>query len=285
MHEIVSFEKEINFKNMINSITSISLEHTLSTSDKSNIKGDFIISGTYKMTAASQIENDFSYKIPVDIEIDKKYDLSNLIIDIDDFTYEVLSENILKVNIDLLLDKMELKKEESIEFLEDEIITSEDLFMEENTKEKLEFERNHFNIADDEIDSKKIELLESEEIINEIDKSVDFELNKDNKKEEIDNNKKQESDEDINAKKIIKRKEETTLQEKNDDKESPSLFASFDSNQETYSTYSVYILRENDSIDEIINKYKITREMLEEYNDLNDLKIGMKIIIPNTKDE
>ena len=110
MHEIVSFSKDIEFKNMINKITSISLEHTLMLEDKSNIKGDFIVSGSYKMTAASQIENDFSYKIPVDIEVDDKYDLSNLVIDIDDFTYEVIDEEILRVNIDLLLDKLEVKE-------------------------------------------------------------------------------------------------------------------------------------------------------------------------------
>lgn len=80
MHEIVSFSKEIEFKNMIDKITSISLDHTLALEDGSNIRGDFIVSGSYKMTAASQIENKFSYKIPVDIEVDSKYDLSNLAI-------------------------------------------------------------------------------------------------------------------------------------------------------------------------------------------------------------
>ena len=77
MHEIVSFSKEIEFKNMINKITSISLEHTLMLENGFNIRGDFIVSGTYKMTAATRLENDFSYKIPVDIEVDDKYNIEN----------------------------------------------------------------------------------------------------------------------------------------------------------------------------------------------------------------
>ena len=141
MHEIVSFSKDIEFKNMINKITSISLEHTLMLEDKSNIKGDFIVSGSYKMTAASQIENDFSYKIPVDIEVDDKYDLSNLVIDIDDFTYEVIDEEILRVNIDLLLDKLEVKEklvfDEEKEEPKDELVVSEDLFMETDSRKEL----------------------------------------------------------------------------------------------------------------------------------------------------
>ena len=64
MKETVSFSKEIDFKIMLDKVTSISLEHTLSNDDES-IKGDLIISGTYRETPASQIDTPFSYKIPV----------------------------------------------------------------------------------------------------------------------------------------------------------------------------------------------------------------------------
>ena len=36
---------------------------------------------------------------------------------------------------------------------------------------------------------------------------------------------------------------------------------------------------------QIISKYKTTREKLEEYNDMSNIKIGTKLIIPNVKDE
>ena len=59
-----------------------------------------------------------------------------------------------------------------------------------------------------------------------------------------------------------------------------SLFTSFDESTETYSTYKVCIIKENDTIESILLKYNITREVLEQYNDVSDIKIGDKLIIP-----
>ena len=64
-----------------------------------------------------------------------------------------------------------------------------------------------------------------------------------------------------------------------------SLFEAFSSTEETFKTYSVYIVRQNDSIDAIMDKYKVTKEELSDYNDLNNLEIGTKLIIPTTLDE
>lgn len=58
-----------------------------------------------------------------------------------------------------------------------------------------------------------------------------------------------------------------------------SLFENIDDN-ETYVTYKVCILNETDTVESITTKYNITREILEKYNDLSDLKIGDKLIIP-----
>lgn len=276
MHEIVSFSKEIEFKNMINKITSISLEHTLMLENGFNIRGDFIVSGTYKMTAATRLENDFSYKIPVDIEVDDKYDLSNLIIDIDNFTYEVLDEEVLKVNIDLLLDKLELKKEEQvrkIETLEDEVVNAEDLFLEIDDKKDLTI------LNDDDIEILDVEQAKKENMRDE--DNYDDEVEDTFKKIE-----EQKEAEEINLNNINVEEQKSESNKKSLETEnSPSLFATFDTSQETYSTYTVYIVRENDSLDEIMNKYKISKEKLEEYNNLNEIKIGTKLIIPNIKDE
>ena len=68
MKKIIPFTKEIEFKTMVSKITSISLEHTLRIKENNLISGHFILEGTYKMTQASQIDEEFSYKIPVDIE-------------------------------------------------------------------------------------------------------------------------------------------------------------------------------------------------------------------------
>ena len=52
---------------------------------------------------------------------------------------------------------------------------------------------------------------------------------------------------------------------------------------EAYVEYNVYIIREGDTIDTILDKYNTTIDKLKEYNDLDDLKLGDKIIIPNNE--
>ena len=61
-----------------------------------------------------------------------------------------------------------------------------------------------------------------------------------------------------------------------------SLFSNLD-NTDNYVNYRVYIVRENDSIDTIMKKYNVTKTILEDYNDLTDMKIGDKVIIPYVK--
>ena len=59
-----------------------------------------------------------------------------------------------------------------------------------------------------------------------------------------------------------------------------TLFSSFDETQETYTTYKIYIVREGDTLESILEKYSATRESLESYNNLSDLQLGTKLIIP-----
>lgn len=239
MKQIIPFKKEIVFKTMINKITSISLEHTLSLKDEETISGDFIVSGSYKMTEASQLDEDFSYKIPIEITIDNKYDTKELILEIDNFVYEVLDEEKLLLNIDLCLDNLELKKEE-------EVISSYDDFEEET-------------------ENRETKALDREEKIEDLfldisnNQQLDIPINK----EELNNNK------DI--------KEETSPT----NEEIPSIFSAFKDTDETFATYCVYIIREGDNLETVINKYKTTRDILSEYNDLSDIRIGTKLIIPN----
>ena len=73
----------------------------------------------------------------------------------------------------------------------------------------------------------------------------------------------------------IKEAEERISQE-----EVGSIFTNFDESKETYVTYKVCIVKEGDNIDSILLKYNITRETLEQYNNLSEIKIGDKLIIP-----
>ena len=59
-----------------------------------------------------------------------------------------------------------------------------------------------------------------------------------------------------------------------------SLFDNLD-NSENYKSYLIYIIRENDTIDNILEKYNVDMDIIKEYNDISDIKVGDKIIIPS----
>ena len=91
MRQIITLEKEIAFKTMVGEITSISLEPDLSFINDSEIEGNLIISGTYKMTEASTIEEDFNYKVPVEIMLTSNLDENKRSIAINNFIYKILN--------------------------------------------------------------------------------------------------------------------------------------------------------------------------------------------------
>lgn len=224
MKKIIPIKKQLEFKTNINEITSISLENTLHTNNNI-IQGDLIVNGTYKITEQSTKVEEFEYKIPSDIEIDDKYIIDDVIIDIYDFYYEITSSNTLGINIEIILDNIIEKKEEK---------EKEEELME--TKEKEE------------------RCVEQEDTI-------------------------QEKAEEIND---IK---EPKQEDKQEIKQNKTIFDNVLEDEDDYSTYYIYIVRENDTLETIMTKYNISKEKLEEYNNLEELKIGNKIIIPETKNE
>ena len=54
---------------------------------------------------------------------------------------------------------------------------------------------------------------------------------------------------------------------------------------ETYGTFVVYIIRQNETVNSILEKYNTSIEELEKYNDLKNINIGTKLIIPLLKDK
>ena len=76
-------------------------------------------------------------------------------------------------------------------------------------------------------------------------------------------------------------KEKVEVEKTTEEKKSiNSLFMNLTDEDETFSTYLVYIMRKNDSIEKVLDKYGITREELSNYNDLANISIGDKLIIP-----
>ena len=54
-----------------------------------------------------------------------------------------------------------------------------------------------------------------------------------------------------------------------------------DNNEETYVTYNVCIVRDKDTLESILEKYNISKEEVEKYNNISELKIGDKLLIPS----
>lgn len=276
MRQIITLEKEIAFKTMVGEITSISLEPDLAFINDSEIEGNLVISGTYKMTEASTIEEEFNYKIPVEIMLTSSLDEEKRKIDINNFTYGIVNEESLEVKIELLIEGLEKVDVDVIEDdSEEEEEENEDVVKEEKKVETSEDVREEKSssaeVLDDAMAEDDIEVLktEDEEINDDALPNFDDVSNKINLEEEtVSLNK----SDDVEIK----------TNNENNKEVMDSIFESFANTEETYVTYSVYILREDDNLEEVMAKYKTNRETIAEYNDLDNLKIGTKLIIPTT---
>ena len=83
-------------------------------------------------------------------------------------------------------------------------------------------------------------------------------------------------------KEIVNENKKVTEEENND---VGSLFTSLRDSEETFSTYLVYIMRKEETLESIISKYNTNKEVLEQYNDLSNITVGSKIIIPMTNED
>ena len=208
MKKVVPFTKTIIFKTHIAEITEIEVNEDLILDENNEVKGDILVDGKYKTTEASMLEEEFHYELPFVIAIDDKYIADNIEIEIQEFNYEIINEEELKVNINIALDNLEEKEE----IREEEILIPVEI--EEDIKE-----------VEDEVE--KLE------------------------------------------------KEDTNIN---------SIFTNLTNDNETYSTYHVYIVKESDTLEYILDKYKINKEELSNYNDISSINIGDKLIIPCSND-
>lgn len=232
------------FKTKVCEITSISLEHVINKKDDDVVSGEFFINGEYKMTEGSINRESYDFKLPFDIALNSNYDVDSVKLDIDNFYYEILNSEILRVNIELLIEAEEKEyiPEPVRELPKEELVDDEDFFTEEE-KRAMDIEELNF---ENEIEDIKNSVIDND--INIVENHVD----KMKKSEEIVNN-------NINI--------------------NTNIFDNM-SDSETYSTYYVYIVKEDDTIEKVLDKYGITKEELENYNNLDSFKPYDKIIIP-----
>lgn len=251
MIKIVPFVKDIKFNTKLSEITSISLEHDLKLEDLS-VAGEFIIKGNYKINDISINKEEFNFKVPVYISLDEKYDSSKVAIDIDNFFYEIINDEVLRVHIDVSLDNLEIIKEDVKPIIEEVNKKKEEIIMPDDLK-----------IKDDE---KLVENLRSDD-------------KKEVKKEVVEETVKKEEKKEKEVKKEESVKEEKTKKSQKEEIEN-AIKSNFLSEEEMFVTYKVHIIRENETVEDIVKKYETTKEELELYNDLSNVVLGTKLLIP-----
>lgn len=234
MKKNIKIEKQFEFPTMISEVCAISLEPHLLFVQDDLIRGDLVISGRYKSTVASQIEEDFQFSIPVEITILEDIDSSTANIDIIDFYYQLNDSRLLSCVIEIQV--------EAVDVLVDER-----------------------ECDGESIDEKEIE-IPIKNLVNEDNLENLDDLEEENREEEIID----EDNDDINN------SIETN--------ENAMLF-NIDLTTESYGTFIVYMVRQNESINSILEKYHTSLEEVEKYNDIKNISMGSKLIIPLLKDE
>lgn len=255
MKQIIPFKKDLPFKTKVSDITSISLERKIEILDGGIVTGTFYITGDYKMNEGSINREKFSFDLPFDITLDPRYDVNSVKADIEDFYYDVINDDTLKVNIDLYIEAEYLPDT----YLDNNILTEED---------KSDNEMNDVQKEDEPVEEDRNIMMESKSD-SKNDENIEIEKDKEVTSEKIKNDDATMNDSDI---------------ERNDvDDFANDLFSNLD-NTETYTTYYVYIVKEEDTIDKIISLYGVTKEDIENYNDITSIKPGDKVIIPKTSE-
>lgn len=239
MSEAFVVERDFLFKDSIFEITSISVEHDEDING-SNLEGDFIISGDYRLHEISINKEDFSFKLPFTHEIRSNVNLDTVNLEITDFTYELNNNDELHVHIEYIVSG----EQSLIEFADE--------------KDLNEF----LNKTDAEV----VDLTEDEPRFKEISKEEILNIPaEDSKKEE-----KEEPKEEIK-------------EEKQSEISTNNIIGSINAD-ETYVKYHVHTVMQNDTLEGILDKYKITLTDLKKYNTFEALEVNMKLVIPENEE-
>ena len=224
MKQVIPFYKEIVFKNKIANLTSISLEHNEKVVD-GEVSGEFIVYGDYKVHNDTTEKEEFKYKLPFTALLPDDIDLSTVKVDITDFKYDQIDEDVLRIDIDFSIEG------DALECLDErEIIEEEDTINEE-------------------ID----EILGIKEEVETLELPVES------------------MEEKVQIREEIVKEDEIQVIEKTEEKIET---------MEEYVTYHVHVVGSNDSVENIMKLYNTNLDMLNQYNDIKELKVGDKVIIP-----
>lgn len=239
MSEAFVVERDFLFKDSIFEITRISVEHDEDING-SNLEGDFIISGDYRLHEISINKEDFSFKLPFTHEIRSNINLDTVNLEITDFTYELNNNDELHVHIEYIVSG----EQSLIEFADEKDL---DEFLNKTDAEVVDLTE----------DEPRFKEVSKEEILN-----IPAE---DSKKEE-----KEESKEEIK-------------EDKTSEISTNNIIGSINAD-ETYVKYHVHTVMQNDTLEGILDKYKITLTDLKKYNTFEALEVNMKLVIPENEE-
>ena len=239
MSEAFVVERDFLFKDSIFEITSISVEHDEDI-NVSNLEGDFIISGDYRLHEISINKEDFSFKLPFTHEIRSNVNLDTVNLEITDFTYELNNNDELHVHIEYIVSG----EQSLIEFADEKDL---DEFLNKTDAEVVDLTE----------DEPRFKEVSKEEILN-----IPAEDSKKEEKEEPKEEIKEDKPSEISTNNII-----------------GSINA-----DETYVKYHVHTVMQNDTLEGILDKYKITLTDLKKYNTFEALEVNMKLVIPENEE-
>lgn len=223
MKQVIPFYKEIVFKNKIANLTSISLEHNEKVVD-GEVSGEFIVYGDYKVHNDTTEKEEFKYKLPFTALLPDDIDLNTVKVDITDFKYDQIDEDVLRIDIDFSIEG------DTLECLDERGEVSEEDTINEEIDEILGIK--------EEVETLELPVESMEE---------EVQVREDTINEEI---------------QVIEKTEEKI------------------ETMEEYVTYHVHVVGSNDSVENIMKLYNTNLDMLNQYNDIKELKIGDKVIIP-----
>lgn len=232
MKKIINFTDDIEFRNNIYEISSISLEREFEATEN-DISGTFIITGSYRGHEISLNQESFTKKVPFSYHFEEPMDKETITMEVDDFTYEI-DQNKLYVEIEYEIEGDKMMFDDEREF---------DKFLENHEVELVDFK-----------DDIKDDIKEEKPIIEENVEVCEQE-----------------------------KEEEKEKQEKNEDREvkvDREIMDTLTGGENTYITYHIHVCDESDTLEYIANKYKISIDVIKDYNSIDNISVGMKLIIP-----
>lgn len=213
--------------------------------ENDEISGNFIISGDYKTHEISINKEEFSYKLPFSVEVTEDIDMATLDFDIKDFYYDIIGNDTLRVNIEFSVSAEEKPKEEP------------EVIAEEEDREEITFEETPEDIENTTLEEIKLP-VELEEV--EPEEVTEIEVEKEEEKEE---------------ERLDEEQKQTIIE----------AISNNNSEEDEYITYNVHIIREMETLESISQTYNIPVEVIKDYNNVENVTIGDKIIIPVLEDE